>query len=131
MNLCVKKFIESNIEQIEKNDWKTVFDCWYADADYDFSMLDQDFLELLEILSVIEPDILQKTQSVRESIIYDSMYDVFEELLSKSLFVYKHDLKHYLASHLGFSDSEIDDIIATVAHKEFKLIEAKDFYEVP
>lgn len=116
MNSFVKKFIENYINIIEYGEWEHVFLNWYNLAE-EIWPDDELFREFVTILKDAE---LNPDLEARESVLYDDIEWLFQNYMKDTRF---EDTRHVgfmticgsLHSHLGYSYSEVKDIIKKVA----------------
>ena len=118
MNSFIKNFIENNINLIEDNEWEHVFLNWYNLAE-DIWPDDDVFEEFVTILKDVgvSPDLNEI-----ESVLYDEIQWLFQNWMKDKRFEVE-GMRHIgcasisdaLHSHLGYSYSEVKDIIRKVA----------------
>ena len=112
----VKRFIELNIDFIEKNDWYKVFVNWYTNGD-DYYLFE--FVEALHEAGINIDDYADERKRVIEQMIRATLTNY----LQKSNKVTKSYIEESLASDLGLTYDDIQDIIDRVT-KELKLTKA-------
>lgn len=77
----VKRFIEENIELIEKEDWEKLFHDWYfryfiMDVNVDYKQLQ----ELFEIFRDSGINLAKESETARQSLIVKYMHEYIEEM---------------------------------------------------
>ena len=74
MTDLVKRFIEENIDLIEKQDWRVVFMSWYLHYSTAALYIDaRNFRTFLEVMEVVYPDFAIESQDARHDILKDRM----------------------------------------------------------
>ena len=114
----VKRFIELNIDFIEKNDWYKVFVNWYTNGD-DYYLFE--FIEALKEAGINIDDYADERKRIIQQI---SKY-IFEDKLKSSNRITKSQVEGELASDLGLPYDDIQKIFDKVA-KDMKLIKETD-----
>ena len=109
----VKRFIELNIDFIEKNDWYKVFVNWYTNGN-DYYLFE--FIEALKQAGINIDDYADERKQVIEQMIRYTLTDH----LQKTNRVTKSYVVESLASDLGLTYDNIENIIDKVA-KDLKL----------
>lgn len=122
MNSFVKTFIEENIEAIEHEDWKEICSLWYGAALADQTYHEDYFNELSIILSEIDVPFMQESEAARKSFLKEILqtYLVYESMdLSWGTkdVIHKKDIIDNLASHLGFLEEELIEILDDLAEQ--------------
>lgn len=112
----VKRFIELNIDLIEKNDWYKVFVNWYTNGN-DYYLFE--FVEALTEAGINIDDHADERKNVIEQM---SKY-IFEDKLKSSNRITKSQAEAELASDLGLAHDDIMKIFDKVA-KDMKLAKA-------
>ena len=112
----VKRFIELNIDFIEKNDWYKVFVNWYTNGN-DYYLFE--FIEALKEAGINIDDYADERKRVIEQM---SKY-IFEDKLTSSNRITKSQVSMELASDLGLPDDDIMQIFDKVA-RDMKLAKA-------
>lgn len=112
----VKRFIELNIDFIEKNMWYEVFVNWYTNGN------DYYIFEFVEALLEAGIDI-DAYEDERKRVIAQMSKYIFEDKLKSSNRITKNDVGESLASHLGLAYDDILEILDEVA-RELKLTKA-------
>ena len=112
----VKRFIELNIDFIEKNMWHEVFVNWYTNGN-DYYLYE--FFEALDEAGIN----IYEFADTRKKIIEQLSKYIFEDKLKSSNRVNKSDVGESLASHLGLPYDDIMEIFDKVA-KDLKLTKA-------
>ena len=116
----VKRFIELNIDLIEKNDWYKVFVNWYTNGD-DYYLFE--FIEALKEAGINIDDYAEVRKVVLEQM---SKY-IFEDKLKSSNRLTKIQAETELASDLGLPYDDIMEIFDKVA-KDMKLTKATNVW---
>ena len=112
----VKRFIELNIDFIEQDKWYEVFVNWYTNGD-DYYLFE--FVEALHEAGINIDDYADERKRVIEQMIRATLTNY----LQKSNKVTKSYIEESLASDLGLTYDDIQDIIDRVT-KELKLTKA-------
>ena len=112
----VKRFIELNIDFIEKNMWYEIFVNWYTNGN-DYYLFE--FIEALKKAGINIDDYAYERERVIEQM---SKY-IFEDKLKSSNRVTKFEVSESLASDLGLAYDDILKIFDKVA-RDIKLSEA-------
>ena len=112
----VKRFIELNIDFIEKNDWYKVFVNWYTNGN-DYYLFE--FVEALHEAGINIDDYADERKRVIEQM---SKY-IFEDKLKSSNRITKSHAEMELTSDLGLAYNDIMEIFDKVA-KDLKLTKA-------
>ena len=112
----VKRFIELNIDFIEKNDWYKVFVNWYTNAN-DYYLFE--FIVALKKAGINIDDY----EDVRKNVIEQMSKYIFEDKLKSSNRITKGQVEEELASDLGLPYDDIMEIFDKVA-KDMKLTKA-------
>ena len=74
MNNHVKRFIEENIDLIEKEDWRGVFLSWYLHYSAVELYTDtRNFREFIEVMEAAYPDFAVESQDIRQDVLRDRM----------------------------------------------------------
>lgn len=117
MTQRVKEFIEDYIAEIERGQWKEVFDGWYQETDIDHFWEDkQQFNELLKIMDILNVD-AQKLRDARAAVIEKYTEDIVNNIQHNhynrvdSWSIYWIDVLAELHSLLGFSQEDIFALI--------------------
>ena len=110
----VKRFIELNIDFIEKNDWYKVFVNWYTNGN-DYYLFE--FIVALKKAGINIDDY----EDVRKNVIEQMSKYIFEDKLKSSNRITKGQVEGELASDLGLPYDDIQEIFDKVA-KDMKLI---------
>ena len=112
----VKRFIELNIDFIEKNMWYEVFINWYTNGN-DYYLFE--FLEALKEAGINIDDYADVRKVVLEQM---SKY-IFEDTLKSSNRITKNYMEESLSSDLGLNYDDIMEIFDKVA-RDMKLSKA-------
>lgn len=112
----VKRFIELNIDFIEKNDWYKVFVNWYTNGN-DYYLFE--FIVALKKAGINIDDY----EDVRKNVIEQMSKYIFEDKLKSSNRITKGQVEEELASDLGLPYDDIMEIFDKVA-KDMKLTKA-------
>lgn len=112
----IKRFIELNIDFMEKNDWYKVFVNWYTNGN-DYYLFE--FVEALKEAGINIDDYADERKNVIEQM---SKY-IFEDKLKSSNRITKSQAEAELASDLGLTYDDIMEIFDKVA-KDMKLTKA-------
>lgn len=112
----VKRFIELNIDLIEKNEWYKVFVNWYTNGN-DYYLFE--FVEALTEAGINIDDYADERKNVIEHM---SKY-IFEDKLKSSNRITKSQVEMELASDLGLPYDDIMKIFDKVA-EDMKLTKA-------
>ena len=112
----VKRFIELNIDFIEKNDWYKVFVNWYTNGN-DYYLFE--FIEALKEAGINIDDYADE----RKNVIKQMSKYIFEDKLKSSNRITKSQAEMELASDLGLPYDDIMEIFDKVA-KDMKLTKA-------
>ena len=112
----VKRFIELNIDFIEKNDWYKVFVNWYTNGN-DYYLFE--FIVALKKAGINIDDY----EDVRKNVIEQMSKYIFEDKLKSSNRITKGQVEGELASDLGLPYNDILEIFDKVA-KEMGLTKA-------
>lgn len=117
----IKQFIESNILNIERNDYNAIFQNYYNKALWVWSGEEEEiFLELIAILKIVNPSVIPDSNDARYEIIYAKLNDVFHDILEDMTLTSNTKLRkmtiiNMLNSRLGFTDGETEQIADAVA----------------
>ena len=104
----VKRFIELNIDFIEKNDWYKVFVNWYTNGN-DYYLFE--FIVALKKAGINIDDY----EDVRKNVIEQMSKYIFEDKLKSSNRITKGQVEGELASDLGLPYDDIQEIFDKVA----------------
>lgn len=103
----IKQFVESTIEDIEKQDWEPLFRNWYNN---EASLTEEDNQEnlnmLFDILRVVYPDIEEQTLAARRQIIVEQFMHYIRLRMKKAISstVTYHAAQYTLLMNLGLTD---------------------------
>ena len=106
----VKRFIELNIDFIEQNKWYEVFVNWYTNGD-DYYLFE--FIEALNQAGINIEDYKQERKKIIEQMIRATL----QKYLAKLNKVTKAYIEQSLASDLGLSYQDIQEIIDKVTEE--------------
>lgn len=128
MNSFIKKFIENNINIIESNEWEHVFLNWYNLAEEIWP----DNKEFDEFLTILRNVGIYPDTGARESVLYNEIKQLFQNWMKDIRFeatryIGIESISDDLHSHLGYSYSELKDIINKVANT-LNLKYSDDYY---
>ena len=126
MTSIVKKFIETNIENIENNKWEQLFLNWYNATALDVwpdsdefeelcnMLIDVDILDLKTIKETVEPILTHELRTIM------SVMKQSQEKVVMKPYIDCYAVSNKLNSHLGFKYNELVSIMNKVA-SELKL----------
>lgn len=133
MTPLIRKFIETNIENIENNKWFLLFMNWYNNPYKQFPDTQQ-WAELIEVLQHIDKDILETTKTFREGVIITITRGTIDDIKrnqdmwGRGKQVSLHFLLSDLYSTLGLSENEIIECIMQAAREEHLLYHASKIF---
>lgn len=127
MTAFVKRFIENNIDLVEKEQWEDLIIEWTAEC----MLTDINpnwFYELCDVMSSIGYELLSETEEARKRYIYNLAC----EKIKNELYEAKIDGKDYIYKDaivlsieetvcLGFGRREIEKIVDTAATQDFSM----------
>lgn len=123
MTLLIKEFVETNIENIERDKWFLVFMNWYDNPHKEFPDTTE-WNELIEVLQCIDKNILETTKNHREGVIITITRGTIDEIKrnqdmwANGKKITLNFLLSDLYSTLGLSADEIIDCINQAAEAE-------------
>ena len=103
----IKQFIESTIEDIEKEDWVPLFRNWYNNNACLTEEDNQEYLNMLfDVLRVVCPDIEEQTLAARRQIIVEQFIHYIQLRIKKAISsTATYDAAQYtLLMNLGLTD---------------------------
>ena len=116
----VKKFIEENIEAINDNDYKAVFDNWYDK--YFLFDVDKDALQLRELFNIfIDAGIAfeAKSEEARKQVIKEGMlYYINDERFMESDYATRIGAIKSLHSRLGFGIITLSNLFIELCEEQ-------------
>ena len=137
MHHHVAAFIENNIDAIENNDWKFIFETWYEEV-YEVSVeaeaeIFADFMTALEQsgLATLSTTVKERSNVIAhylEKIIQDKEYATMYSW--ESVVVPYEELFNSLYSWLGFTEHELSDILDTLQDSTWKTDKQKRVFTI-
>ena len=124
MTALVKRFIEENIEFIEKEDWRGVFLSWYLHFGSGDNIKDLRYInELFDILQTVYPTIQADSHDDRVEIIVDNFVDYIhiKERDPDAIKVSWSGAHDYLLSGLGFLEENKSHFIKAAEQCGYKI----------
>ena len=109
MTNSVKEFIEDNIDDIEKQDWETVFKNWYTDGD------DYYFDDLIQTFRQANIDVFEEAKAARANVLQSESKIIFSNLSQMFNMITFYMVYEELNSLLGFERQEFVKVLTPSA----------------
>ena len=112
MNAFVKKFVETNIEDIENRNWEHLLRAWYkaikTSATYEACWWE----ELLAVMLIVDSDAIRDSEKARETIIREDLIDIFRDVAPSVIFSRNKEIPKWmitdrLADTLGLNTEQV------------------------
>lgn len=126
MTNSIKKFIESNIDYIEDENWEELVEAWYEHFSSGFFFADDYFTEFVETLQSAGINFMTLSENARKEFISNLIDQILHDELESMSFrgsseIKKSDILQHIDCTLGFTEQELDKIMEDVAVNSYNL----------